>query len=103
MNTKDLLFSGQNRLSEINDSDWYEGNVLYIRPSCRDCGNKIKINNHIESEGSNDVAPGLKDYVYTSRGGSLQATWALITLQSNGSLGQIVVFPQNEKKKCIQV
>lgn len=47
MNTKDLLFSGENRLSEVSDADWYEGNVLYIRPSCHDCGIKININSHI--------------------------------------------------------
>lgn len=77
--------------------------MLYIRPSCRDCGGKVKINNHIEGEGSAYVAPGLMDYVYTSRGGSFQTTNALITLQSNGTLAQIVVFPQNDKKRCIQI
>jgi hypothetical protein len=37
MNTKDLLYSGENRLNELSDEDWYQGNVLYIRPACRDC------------------------------------------------------------------
>ena len=30
MKTKDLLFSGHNQLSEIDDEGWYEGNVLKI-------------------------------------------------------------------------
>jgi hypothetical protein len=40
----------QNRLSEINDTDWYQGNVLYIKPECRDCPAKIRVNNHIQAD-----------------------------------------------------
>ena len=37
MNTKDLLFSGDNITSEINDTHWYDGNVLKIKSDCKDC------------------------------------------------------------------
>lgn len=37
MKTKDLLYSGDDKLSEINDTDWYEGNVVNIKSDCRDC------------------------------------------------------------------
>ena len=66
MNTKDLLFSGENRTSEINDTDWYEGNVLFIRPKCDDCGSKVFIKNHIEGEGEVQVGSGLADYEYST-------------------------------------
>lgn len=93
MNTKDLLYSGYNKLSQINDTDWYEGNVLYISPSCRDCGTKIKISNHIEGEGIINVAPGLTDYVYSVRGGSAQMTGGLVSFKHNGTIAKIVIFP----------
>jgi hypothetical protein len=51
MNTKDLLKSGKNRVSEINDTNWWEGNVLRIEADCSDCKQinpKVKINNHIQ-------------------------------------------------------
>ncbi len=94
MNTRNLLYSGQNRLSEINDSDWYEGNVLYIRPSCRDCDNKVKINNHIDYEGTIELVPGLTDFEYDNHGGTAQINDGVITFQHNGTTGQIVTFPQ---------
>ena len=37
MNTKDYFYSGVNQLSEVNDSDWYQGNVLSIKADCADC------------------------------------------------------------------
>lgn len=93
MNTKDLLYSGENRLSEIDDTDWYKGNVLYIKPSCRDCDSKVKINNHIQGEGRLYVAPRLTDYTYNNHGGTLQTSEGIITLKSNGTIAQIVTFP----------
>jgi ribosomal protein S27E len=103
MNTKDLLYSGYNRLSEINDTDWYEGNVLFIRPTCRDCGTKIKIYNHIEPDGTTPAVVGMTDYAYTPRGGSAQTTGGLVSFRHNGTLGQIVVFPENKEKMCAHI
>jgi hypothetical protein len=67
--------------------------VLYIRPTCRDCGTKIKIYNHIEADGTTPGVIGMTDYVYTSRGGSAQTIGGIVTFRQNGTLGQIVVFP----------
>lgn len=103
MNTKDLLYSGYNRLNEINDTDWYEGNVLYISPSCRDCGTKIKINNHIEANGSTPGVPGMTDYVYNSRGGSAQTIGGIASFRHNGTLAHIVTFPENKDKMCLHI
>lgn len=103
MNTKDLLYSGYNRLSEINDTDWYEGNVLFIRPTCRDCGTKIKIYNHIEPDGATPAVVGMTDYAYTPRGGSAQTTGGLVSFRHNGTLGQIVIFPENKEKICAHI
>lgn len=63
MNTKNLLFSGNNIVNEIDDSDWWKGNVLKIVPDCRDCHNGndsiIKINNHIQEEITEKLVPSL--------------------------------------------
>lgn len=37
MNTKDLFYSGYNKINEVNDTDWFWGNVLYIDATCQDC------------------------------------------------------------------
>lgn len=100
MNTKDLLFSGENRLSEINDSDWYTGNVLYIRPNCTDCPDKIQINNHINFEAETLLVPQLAEYKWNSQGGSVQTADSLLHLHHNGSTRQIASFPHLEKTVC---
>jgi len=103
MNTKDLLHSGENAINIIDDTNWYEGNVLYIKPSCRDCGTKITISNHIEGEGIISVAPGLTDFSYNSRGGSAQLVDGLVTFRLNGTLGQVITFPEIIKKNCQKI
>ena len=40
MHTKDLLHSGKNIVNEIDDSDWWQGNVLTIKADCSDCHSK---------------------------------------------------------------
>lgn len=73
MNTKDFFYSGENRLSEVNDSDWYKGNVLTIKADCADCADKIRINNHIQQEETSFLIPALSNYLYTPAGGELLA------------------------------
>ncbi len=92
MNTKDLFYSGENRLSEVDDGDWYEGNVLYIKSDCKDCPGKIRVNNHIQREDSAFVVPGLTSYVYTDRGGEAVASASLIRFRENGTVSEIVNF-----------
>ena len=62
MKTKDLLYSGDNKISEINDTDWYAGNVLKIQTDCHDCKDKVLIMNHIHYERSDNYMPGIIDY-----------------------------------------
>lgn len=73
MNTKDLFYSGEGRLSEVDDSNWYQGNVLFIRPTCKDCPDKVKVNNHIQLETTSRLIPNLTSYAYSSTGGELLA------------------------------
>jgi hypothetical protein len=62
MNTKDMLYSGLNRISEINDLSWYDGNVLTIKSDCADCDGTVIVRNHIYKEGEIHLIPNLVDY-----------------------------------------
>lgn len=103
MNTKDLLFSGDNRINVINDSDWYEGNVLFIEPSCADCPQKVKVNNHIQVENTRHLVSNLTSFVDSPRGGELLAEATLFILKTNGSFSSINPLHSNIKKKCVEV
>jgi hypothetical protein len=51
MNTKDLLYSGYNRVNEINDSLWWEGNVVGVEADCDSCKGVdpvIRVLNHVQ-------------------------------------------------------
>lgn len=93
MLTKDLLFSGVGRLSEINDSDWYAGNVLRIKSDCWDCEKNIQVNNHIAFEETYKVAPLLMDFQWTATGGTLQSKVAMFRLKNNGTISQTILYP----------
>lgn len=103
MNTRNLLYSGYNKLNEIDDSDWYTGNVLYIKPTCGDCPDKVKVNNHIQLESKQKIIPLLTSYVYSPEGGELLAERTLLKMQSNGTISQVVELHQNKKRKCLEV
>ena len=86
MNTKDYFYSGQNRLSEVNDTDWYQGNVLFIKAECADCPEKIRVNNHIQQEESSFLLQGLTAYTYSPNGGDVLAESTLFKMNKNGSI-----------------
>ncbi len=53
MKTKDLLFSGPNKVNQINDSKWWEGNVVTVQADCDSCRGDdpiVKVNNHIQHQ-----------------------------------------------------
>lgn len=77
--------------------------MLYIRPSCQDCGSKIKINNHIEYEDTFKLYPGLTDFGYSIRGGTVQANDSTISFKINGSINQIIQLPQIGKESCQKI
>ncbi len=86
MNTKDYFYSGYNTLSEVNDTDWYKGNVLFIKADCADCPEKIRVNNHIQQEQSSFLLQGLSAYAYSANGGDVLAESTLFKMNKNGSV-----------------
>ena len=93
MKTKDLLFSGENQISEINDTDWYEGNVLQVKSECRDCEENIVVMNHIHYEGKVEYIPGCVEYKWSKKGGSIQTYDSLITIDHDNSIRDFVFYP----------
>jgi hypothetical protein len=103
MNTKDLFYSGENRFSQVDDSHWYQGNVLRIEASCRDCPQKARVLNHIHLEGRQTILPNLTSYAYSLNGGELLAERSLLSLKKNGSVDQIVEFDATLRRRCLEV
>ena len=103
MNTKDLFFSGQNRLNEVDDSDWYQGNVLFIEAVCRDCPSKVSVNNHIHLENNRSLMPHLTSFAHSPAGGQLLAERTLLSFRHNGSIDHIVSLDSNPKRRCTEV
>lgn len=103
MNTKDLLFSGENRISEINDTDWYDGNVLTIKTDCKDCDDRVTVKNHIHYENQITLMPGLVDYDWTYTGGSFQAYDSILEVTHHGHVRDFVHMPQISKSMCVSL
>lgn len=100
MNTKDLFFSGENRLNEVDDSDWYRGNVLFIQAVCRDCPSKVRVNNHIQLENNRSLIPHLTSFAHSPAGGQLLAERTLLSFRHNGSIDHTVSLDPNPKRRC---
>lgn len=77
--------------------------MLYIKPTCHDCGSKIKIYNHIQEDGITPGVAGMTDYVYNKHGGSAQTVGGLVSFKKNGSIAHIVHFPHSTDKRCLQI
>lgn len=103
MKTKDLLFSGENRISELNDTDWYGGNVLQIKSDCRDCEEKVLIMNHVHYQSTAKYVPGCTSYTWGFDGGALQVFDAVFNLNHDGSTQNIVHFPQVQDTYCLTI
>lgn len=101
METKDLLYSDENRISEINDTDWYDGNVLTIKSDCRDCEDLVTVKNHIHYEQSIELMPGLVDYDWNWEGGVMQVSDAIIGMDNDGNVRDFVHLPQVSNSFCV--
>ena len=45
----------------------------------------------------------MTDYSYNKRGGSAQTLGGLVSFRLNGTLGQIITFPENSQKRCLHI
>jgi hypothetical protein len=101
MNTKDLLFSGPNKISEIDDTKWYDGNVLTIKSDCTDCDGTVIVRNHIHKENEIELIPNLVDFEWTTSGGTLQSYNTLLQLHHNGTIRDFTHLPQTSSSVCL--
>lgn len=78
----------------LDDSDWFTGNIInYTIEGCSECGEKVKVINHLED--ARDVVAGMDmdDYVFTHDGGIVQQFQSMLQLRHNGSISQYVAMP----------
>ena len=103
MKTKDLLFSGHHQVSEIDDTDWYYGNVLRIVADCHDCEKEVKVLNHIHEEDTVKLVGGLTEFSWGSNGGSLQVFDMLMHFYHNGTISNVIHFPEMQETFCLML
>jgi hypothetical protein len=104
MNTRELLYSGYYRVNEINDSAWWEGNVVVVEGDCDSCKGDdpiIKVMNHIQHQEEVKLVPAMSEYEWTQNGGSIQAMDSVINMLPNGTISQYVKLPFTQNSLCI--
>jgi len=78
----------------LDDSTWFNGSVLnYSITDCEECGNKIRVVNHLEDKRDFFAETDMEDYVFTPSGGVIQQFQSIIKMKHNGSIDQVSVFP----------
>lgn len=106
MFTKDLLYSGDGVVNEINDTQWWEGNVLTVEADCFDCKGEdpgVKVLNHIQHQERVSLVTGVSEYQWGHKGGSIQTTNAILNMRHNGTIRQIVNLPFKDKTLCTTI
>lgn len=78
----------------IDDSTWFNGTVLnYTIENCTECGDKVRVVNHLEDKRDFFAETDMEDYVYSGSGGYVQQFQSILKMQHNGSIDQVTVFP----------
>ena len=92
--TSQLKYSNDHQKYVFDDSDWFKGNVLnYTLKGCDECGDKLKVVNHVQEEKFVMAERDMEDYVFTAHGGIIQQFQSLLTMHHNGSIAQAVGLP----------
>lgn len=98
------MYSGFYRVNEINDSAWWEGNVVVVEGDCDSCRGVdpiIKVMNHIQHQEEVKLVPAMSEYEWTQNGGSIQAMDSVINMLPNGTISQYVKLPFPQNSLCI--
>lgn len=78
----------------IDDTNWFNGTVLnYTIENCTECGQKIRVTNHLEDKRDFFSETDMEDYIFTRDGGVIQQFQSIIKMKHNGSIDQVAQFP----------
>lgn len=78
----------------LDDSDWFKGNVInYTLEGCSECGQKLKVVNHLEHKRFVLAERDMEDYVFNDQGGLVQQFQSMLSMRHNGSIAQSIAFP----------
>lgn len=84
-----------------NDKSWFTGHVLGYNYTCDQCGDKVKVREHVDQTGVLHVT-GF-DYAETLTGG-VAINEDLIKFHINGSIHEVVLLPdQKFQERCQKV
>ena len=64
-----------------------------MKSECRDCEENVIVMNHIHYEDKVQYIPGLVEYKWSKRGGSIQTYDSLITINHDNSVRDFVFYP----------
>ena len=78
----------------LDDQYWFTGNVInYTLEGCDECGDKVRVINHLEDKRDIVAETDMDDYVFTHDGGIIQQFQSMLQLRHNGSISQYVSMP----------
>ena len=65
----------------------------YTIENCTECGDKVRVVNHLEDKRDFFAETDMEDYVFSASGGYVQQFQSILKMQHNGSIDQVTVFP----------
>ena len=65
----------------------------YTIENCTECGDKVRIVNHLEDKRDFFAETDMEDYVFSRSGGYVQQFQSILKMKHNGSIDQVTVFP----------
>ena len=92
--TSQVDYQNEKELFSLNDSNWFTGSVInYTVEGCDECGDKLKIRNHVEDSRDLLAEMDMDDYIFTINGGIIQQFQSMLSMQHNGSIDQYISMP----------
>lgn len=92
--TKQVEYKNVTKTYIFNDTNWFSGSVVnYTLQNCSECGNKIRVVNHVEHKRRLHASMDMEDYVFTVDGGIIQQFQSQIKMMHNGSIEQFINMP----------
>ena len=89
---------------EFNDSAWFNGSVVNYSLICDECGQKIRLDNHVQYDKTTLGIHDMVDYTFAASGGYIQQSQSIITLKYNSSIDQFVSLPSVlDGEECMSI
>ena len=89
-----ISYNKSHQKYQFLDLDWFNGSVLnYTLEGCSECGQKVKVVNHLHEERVVLGVHDMEDYAFSEYGGMVQQFQSIIKMHHNGSIHQFAQLP----------